>query len=240
MSVLVLQLAGPLQSWGASSRFARRTTEPAPTKSGVIGLLAAAQGRSRTEELHGLVTLRFGVRIDQPGTPLRDFQTAHRFTTGEALPVSDRFYLADAVFVAAVESDDGDLIEDLHRAVREPGFLPYLGRRSCPPARRVDLGFHHDRTLSEALQQEPWRAAPWYQRRHRNEASVTLTLLEEATSADGPVDTLRDQPISFDPLHRQYALRGVRNRSCTVANPACRAVRAAIPNHDPTSVLGGA
>ncbi|HLU98199.1 MAG TPA: CRISPR-associated protein Cas5, partial [Thermobifida alba] len=39
MSVLALLLAGPLQAWGASARFARRTTEHAPTKSGVIGLL---------------------------------------------------------------------------------------------------------------------------------------------------------------------------------------------------------
>ncbi|MEU9891036.1 type I-E CRISPR-associated protein Cas5/CasD [Sphaerisporangium sp. NPDC051011] len=239
MSVLLLQLAGPLQSWGASSRFARRTTEPAPTKSGVIGLLAAAQGRPRTDLLHGLVDLRFGVRIDQPGTPLRDFHTAHRFTTDEALPVSERFYLADAVFVAAVESDDSDLIENLHQAVRNPHFLPYLGRRSCPPARRIDLGAHHNRTLSEALQQEPWLAASWYQRRRRDQATVSLTILEEATPADGPVDTLRDQPISFDPLHRQYALRGVRNRSCNVNNPAFRAPRAAVPDHDPTSVLGG-
>ena len=42
MSVLLLQLAGPLQSWGAASRFARRSTENAPTKSGLVGLLAAA------------------------------------------------------------------------------------------------------------------------------------------------------------------------------------------------------
>ena len=51
MSVLLLKLAGPLQSWGSSSRFARRGTEIAPTKSGVIGLLAAAKGMRRTEPL---------------------------------------------------------------------------------------------------------------------------------------------------------------------------------------------
>lgn len=82
MSVLLMQLAGPLQSWGASSRFARRSTEPAPTKSGVIGLLAAALGRARSADLTDLAALRFGVRVDQRGTPLRDFHTAHRFTSG--------------------------------------------------------------------------------------------------------------------------------------------------------------
>ncbi|MBB2910401.1 CRISPR system Cascade subunit CasD [Streptosporangium becharense] len=233
MSVLLMQLAGPLQSWGASSRFARRSTESAPTKSGVIGLLAAAQGRQRSDDIGDLTELRFGVRVDQRGTLLRDFHTAHRFVSGEALPVSERFYLADAVFVAAVEGEP-ELIDELHRALRDPVFMPYLGRRSCPPARPVDLGVHHERTLEQALEREQWRAARWYQRRHRNDARIDLEVLLEAAAEDGPVDNLRDQPISFDPLHRQYALRGVRRGSVKVSNPAVR------PDHDPTSVLGGA
>ncbi|WP_155358476.1 type I-E CRISPR-associated protein Cas5/CasD, partial [Acrocarpospora macrocephala] len=158
MSVLLMQLAGPLQSWGASSRFARRTTESAPTKSAVVGLLAAALGRLRSDDISDLSGLLFGVRVDQRGTLLRDFHTAHRFVSGDAMPVSERFYLADAVFVAAVEGEK-DLIEQLHQALRRPTFLPYLGRRSCPPTRPIDLGVHHDRTLEEALRQEEWRAS---------------------------------------------------------------------------------
>ncbi|GHE45737.1 type I-E CRISPR-associated protein Cas5/CasD [Streptosporangium violaceochromogenes] len=233
-----MQFAGPLQSWGASSRFARRTTEPAPTKSGVIGLLAAALGRARTDDPADLVALRFGVRVDQPGTPLRDFHTAHRFVGGSAMPVSERFYLADAVFVAGVEGES-DLIEKLRRAVRAPVFPPYLGRRSCPPARPVDLDVLHDLTLKDALDREPWRAARWYQRRHGREPSIRLEVREDAVAGDGPVDTVRDRPISFDPLHRRYALRGVRQRWVTVPNPAHRAP-ATVPAHDPVSVLGGA
>ncbi len=141
MSVLALLLAGPLQAWGSSARFARRTTENAPTKSGVLGLLAAAQGRDRTADLSDLAELRFGVRVDQEGVRIRDYQTAHHADTEDAMPVSHRFYLADAVFVAAVEGDD-DLIGELHRAVRRPVFLPYLGRRSCPPSRPVDIGVY--------------------------------------------------------------------------------------------------
>ncbi|WP_063806154.1 type I-E CRISPR-associated protein Cas5/CasD, partial [Streptomyces kanamyceticus] len=123
MSVLALQLAGPLQAWGASARFARRTTENAPTKSGVIGLLAAAQGLERTADLTALTALRFGVRIDQPGTRIRDFQTAHHPDTGQAMPISDRYYLADAVFVAALEGT-ADLIAELDAALRCPHYLP--------------------------------------------------------------------------------------------------------------------
>ena len=74
---LPLVLAGPLQAWGSSSRFARRGTENAPTKSGVVGLLAAALGRERTADVSDLAALRFGVRVDQPGTRVRDYQTAH-------------------------------------------------------------------------------------------------------------------------------------------------------------------
>ncbi|MCX6907404.1 MAG: type I-E CRISPR-associated protein Cas5/CasD [Verrucomicrobia bacterium] len=41
---LALLLDAPLQSWGFASRFQRRTTGLHPTKSGIVGLLAAALG----------------------------------------------------------------------------------------------------------------------------------------------------------------------------------------------------
>ncbi|SEG93904.1 CRISPR system Cascade subunit CasD [Thermomonospora echinospora] len=233
MSVLLLQLAGPLQAWGASARFARRTTESAPTKSGVIGLLAAALGRERSEDLADLAALRFGVRVDQRGTPIRDYQTAHHFETGRSMPVSERFYLADAVFVAALEGPD-DLIDELHQAVRRPTFLPYLGRRSCPPSRPIDLGVRQVGDVERALEKEIWRASRWYQRRY-GKPSVQLETIVEATAGDGPVDSIRDQPLSFDPHHRRYALRGVRHGHVEVPNPAAPQ----LSDHDPTAVLGG-
>ncbi|MFD0683735.1 type I-E CRISPR-associated protein Cas5/CasD [Actinomadura fibrosa] len=232
MSVLLLQFAGPLQAWGSSARFARRTTEPAPTKSGVLGLLAAALGRPRTADPSDLAALQFGVRVDQRGTLLRDFQTAHDIDTGDAFPVSERFYLADAVFVAALQGPHQQLSELLH-ALRQPGYLPYLGRRSCPPARPIDLALREDLDLEAALVAEPWRASEWHQWRRRNEPEITLEVLIEATGATGRVDMLRDQPLSFDPAHRRYAFRGVRTTTATVPNP-----RATQPvSHDPTSVL---
>src|SRR4051794_18002567 len=117
MSVLLLTLTGPLQSWGSSSRFVRRGTETAPTKSGVLGLLAAAQGRRRTDPLEDLAGLRFGVRIDQPGRLVRDFQTARSLDGRQTMPLSYRFYLADAVFLAAVEGDPA-LLDVLADALR--------------------------------------------------------------------------------------------------------------------------
>ncbi|WP_328914908.1 MULTISPECIES: type I-E CRISPR-associated protein Cas5/CasD [unclassified Streptomyces] len=243
MSVLALRLAGPLQSWGVSARFARRTTETAPTKSGVIGLLAAAQGRERDADLSDLAALRFGVRVDQPGTRIRDFQTAHHAVTGKSMPVSERFYLADAVFVAAVEGEDA-LIDALYAAVRAPVFLPYLGRRSCPPAEPVDLGVRREADLRHVLEDEPWMAAAWYQRRLDREPFPRLTVIVESTPDEDPGDMVRDQPLSFDPRHRRYALRGYRTDTVSVPNPRARggtrrsdAHAELTPAHDPTTQL---
>ncbi|WP_328965730.1 type I-E CRISPR-associated protein Cas5/CasD [Streptomyces virginiae] len=242
MSVLALRLAGPLQSWGASARFARRTTETAPTKSGVIGLLAAALGRDRSADLSDLAALRFAVRIDQPGTRLRDFQTAHHADTEKAMPVSDRFYLADAVFVAAVAGDD-DLICTLHAAVRAPVYLPYLGRRSCPPQGPVDLGMRETGDPIEALKAEEWQASEWYRKQRRRDPMVTLTILGERTAGSRLGDTLRDQPVSFDPRHRRYTLRSVVSTSADVPNPnfsppaRTRRTPVPMPRHEPEALL---
>jgi CRISPR system Cascade subunit CasD len=241
--VLALQLAGPLQSWGVAGRFARRTTASAPTKSGVLGLLAAALGRARDADLSDLAALRFGVRIDQPGTRVRDFQTAHHATTGRSMPLSERYYLADAVFVAAVEGHSA-LVEELYNAIRTPHYLPYLGRRSCPPARPVELGLR-DGSLEDALRAEAWQASRWYMRGDRRE-SVPLDLLIEPDAQDGSAahstDLQRDQPITFDPHHRRYEMRAFRIATAEVANPyrgngSPRRVRA--PEHDPTVLLEG-
>ena len=43
MPTLLLRLAAPMQAWGIASNFDTRKMALAPTKSGVIGLLAAAR-----------------------------------------------------------------------------------------------------------------------------------------------------------------------------------------------------
>lgn len=208
--VLALRLAGPLQSWGASSRFTRRTTESAPTKSGVVGLLAAATGIERGDDAHlaPLAALRFGVRIDQPGTRIRDFHTAHHGVTGASMPLSERFYLADAVFVAAVEGDH-TLLTGLRDALRTPAYPPYLGRRSCPPAEPVDLGLYEGARLEDVLASVPWQASAWYRRRHRTPQTLTVLRETAAEESAAAADVLRDQPVSFDAAHRRHALRTV-------------------------------
>lgn len=208
MSVLLLRLDGPLQAWGDSSRFTHRRTRSEPTKSGVIGLLAAAQGRRRTEPVEDLAALRFGVRIDQRGRLLRDFQTAIRWTgtKKESMPLSYRYYLSDAVFLAGVEGD-AELVGGLDEAVRSPVFPLYLGRRSCPPSELpVSLGVH-DTDLETALRQADWLAHESYRRQQGK--TVHLEVVLDVPPGTPDAETVRDLPVSFDPRLRTYGWRDV-------------------------------
>ncbi len=213
MTVLLLRLAGPLQSWGDSSRFARRETRSQPTKSGVLGLIAAAQGRRRTDQIEDLLGLRFGVRVDQPGTLLSDFQTAIRWDTGDVMPLSTRYYLSDAVFVAGLEGA-AEVIATLAGAVRRPQFPLYLGRRSCPVTGRLFLGVV-DEPLDKALAAHPWQAASWYQRQPIDQLEVYV----DALAGDIGSEVARDLPISFDPRRRQYGWRDIDHYPVPVPVP---------------------
>lgn len=193
MSTLLLRLAGPMQSWGTDSKFDVRRTQREPSKSGVIGLVAAALGVSRQDRqaLATLACLRFGVRVDREGTLLRDYHTAHP-EKGSAY-VTNRYYLADAVFVAGLESEDGALLEKMGEALVSPAFPLYLGRRSCPPTGRIFLGIS-PKPLEEALRENAPDSASW--------------LVLDAKAGE-PGGLQRDVPLSFNPNRREYGFRRV-------------------------------
>lgn len=193
MSTLLLRLAGPMQSWGTDSKFDVRRTQREPSKSGVIGLVAAALGISRQDRktLAALACLRFGVRVDREGTLLRDYHTAHP-EKGSAY-VTNRYYLADAVFVAGLESEDGALLEKIGEALVSPAFPLYLGRRSCPPTGRIFLGIS-PKPLEEALLENAPDSACW--------------LVLDAKAGE-PGGLQRDVPLSFNPNRREYGFRRV-------------------------------
>lgn len=148
MPVLLLRLAGPMQSWGTKSRFEVRETGMEPSKSGVLGLLCSALGRSQSEPVDDLRSLTMGVRIIRQGTLRRDFQTAKRIIkAGEATKekkkprendfgdkISERFYLSDADFLVGLESDDVRLLRVLYDALENPKWQLFLGRKSYPPS----------------------------------------------------------------------------------------------------------
>lgn len=136
MSTLLLRLAGPMQSWGTDSKFDERRTGREPSKSGVIGLVAAALGIARQdrEALQTLNGLRFGVRVDREGVLLRDYHIAR--TAKDVAYVTHRYYLSDAEFVAGLESDDRALLAQIAQALQAPAFPLYLGRRSWSAGRQ--------------------------------------------------------------------------------------------------------
>lgn len=197
MSTLLLRLAGPMQSWGTDSKFDVRRTQREPSKSGVIGLVAAALGVSRQDRqaLATLACLRFGVRVDREGTLLRDYHTAHGKTCKkeEAVYITNRYYLADAAFVAGLESEDGALLEKIGEALVSPAFPLYLGRRSCPPTGRIFLGIS-PKPLEEALRENAPDSASW--------------LVLDAKAGE-PGGLQRDVPLSFNPNRREYGFRRV-------------------------------
>lgn len=196
MATLLLRLAAPLQAWGSNSKFNIRSTEREPTKSGIVGMLAAAMGIQRNDDpemLEPLNALRFGVRVEREGKLLRDFHMVHEMTGKKASHVTERFYLSDAVFIAALESDNTEFLEQLEYALKHPVYPLFLGRRSCPPTLPVVLGIRNDELIN-VLKTEP----PVL------EKCESKRIVYESYESGVPV---RDKPVSFSQLHRQYGFR---------------------------------
>ena len=223
MSGLVLRLAAPLQSWGEHSAFADRDTLRFPTRSGLIGLFASAQGMRRGESLSRYDPLRLTVRVDRPGITLSDFHTVGggrarngtvltaeggRRSPATATIVTRRHYLSDAVFVVAVEGED-EVLQPLAAALAKPHWQPYLGRRSCPPDQPLLLRAGAGDPVGDLATKVP---VPRHLRRdpdggvHPGE----LDFVFEGARDDATVMTeLADVPDSFARLDRRYRTRAV-------------------------------
>ena len=257
-AVLLLRLAAPMQSWGDRSAFNRRETRPEPTKSGMVGLLAAALGRHRGADLDDLAGLRCGVRVDQPGTVLRDYHTAgdyrgvpllqagvsakgvQKYTAPpKTTHVTHRFYLQDAVFVAGL-AGERDFLTELARALRRPAFPLALGRRSCPPTQPLVLGVH-DGDLGAVLARQPWQAAEHARRAYRRRHAVPPGSVDLPATLDDEhgTDLAHDLPLSFEPRDRRYSTRRIRHTWLTVptGEPDAEGTTTTDP-HDPFALLG--
>lgn len=159
MHFLVFQLVAPMAAWGDVAVGQYRGSRDAPGESALLGLLAAALGIRRDDEAaHAALRdgYAFAVGTVDPGSLLRDYHTAqvpsrsdlkgrpHRTRRDElAMPkyalntiLSARDYRQGGTWIVAVQPLAGAPHElgRLERALREPRFTLYLGRKSCPPA----------------------------------------------------------------------------------------------------------
>ncbi|PWV65551.1 type I-E CRISPR-associated protein Cas5/CasD [Plasticicumulans acidivorans] len=159
MEFLVFRLYAPLAAWGRVAVGQERPSDPYPSKSAIVGLLAAALGIRREEEA-ALAALAEGygcaLCIDQEGALLRDYHTAQvpsrvalkgrpLLTRRDELAparadlntiLSFREYRCDALARVALWARSGapQPLAALAAALRRPRFALYLGRKSCPPA----------------------------------------------------------------------------------------------------------
>ena len=171
MKSLLLKFSGPLQSWGTDSHFETRHTDYYPSKSAVVGMIAAAFGYRRSadcdEEIAKLNDLDFAVRIDQQGNLLRDYHIAAKYKSNgdfEKNYVTNRYYLEDAIFLVAIGSNNEQLIYDISNALRSPYFQSSLGRKSLPPTADFILGVE-DCGVIQALLTHEWLANKWSKKR---------------------------------------------------------------------------
>lgn len=198
MPTLLLRLVGPMQSWGTTSRFDQRDTGKEPSKSGVIGLVAAALGidRENWTNLEPLTKLSMGVRHDRPGVPKRDYQTAQDIISANRskvhkTAVTTRDYLADAAFLVGLATDDHALLDRIHKALDNPVWPLALGRKAYVPSESVWMpDALLNLPLREALACWPWIATP---RKWEKSPEKLLVSLE---SADGSGVLKMDQPLS--------------------------------------------
>lgn len=215
MAVLLIRLAGPMQSWGNQSRFSHRDTGTEPSKSGVVGLLCAAMGipREDTGSLAKLAGLKMGVRVDRQGIMKEDYHTAQGVVKasgslpkeGEAV-LSHRFYLSDACFLAALQGDN-KLLEQVKESLESPVWQLFLGRKSFVPGIPVYLpdGYMPEvDSLEDALKSYPYLIAGENEQGDRELRTIIEAQYEEG---DG---VRQDQPLSFVSSRRRFTVRHVK------------------------------
>lgn len=160
-SALAIYLDAPLQSWGVSSRFQRRGTESHPSKSGVLGLIAAAMGIDKhspdeASQLAPLAACRFSVfpvaqgenappvlRLEDYHTvgggydrsdPIDKLRISRKASGGVSTTIQTwRYYLEQARFVAVLEGSTS-ILQQAAAALENPVWGVWFGRKCCLPA----------------------------------------------------------------------------------------------------------
>lgn len=222
--VLLIPCVGPMQSWGTRSRFQERDTEREPSKSGVIGMLCAALGRDRNEPVDDLASLTMAVRVDREGKLEKDFQTAQDVavasggTTQNLL--SSRYYLADAAFLVGLEGPI-ERLEKLHKALLNPVWPMFLGRKSYVPSKPFYL---QDGLLPNVSLNAAFSAYPLLIRGEEYEWLLTACnrgndrkIRQVYETEEVSHEVRNDQPKCFALGRREFGQRYVNTRYMEIA-----------------------
>lgn len=225
MMTLLLRLQGPMQAWGTQSRFEHRDTGREPSKSGVIGVICAALGRSRETPVDDLVALRMGVRVDREGQVKLDYHTAgggswrgksygvakSDGSRGDPV-VSRRLYLTDADFLVGLEGDGVEqeaLLHEIDAHLDTPHWLLCLGRKAFVPG--VPPRLPDQPPFGPGLQQgsllDVFKRYPWPEENGKPLPTVRI-VCDDAAGTSGEVR--RDVPVSFAIGKRSFRDRSVR------------------------------
>jgi len=173
---LLCSLYGPMASWGDIAVGEVRPTQGHPTKSAVMGMIAAALGIKRDDESAHIALSEaygFAVRIDSSGGLLRDYHTVQvpppdrgrrYYTRKDEMGVdkhqmntilSSRDYRVDAHYTIALwergENKTPYTLQRVEQALRKPHFTLYLGRKSCPLAKPINPKVLQAENLSHAF-----------------------------------------------------------------------------------------
>ena len=142
---VALKPQGVMQAWGGHTYEDFRHSELIPTRSALLGLLAACLGIDRTDSdrLEALATsVQIAVRMDREPLRITDFHTVMDARKVDGKPnkfpvVSRREYLCDAEYTVLLEirEDAAYDADALRQALEKPVYTPFLGRRSCPISR---------------------------------------------------------------------------------------------------------
>lgn len=222
MKTATIRLTAPLQSYGNQADFNQRTTNYYPTKSAIIGMIAAALGyqrdNSRIEELNKVLV---AVRIEQPGKVMNEFQTVeyHKSPTKTARKLTYRQFLQDAVFVVAIGSDDDQAIDKIVEALKHPKFQLYLGRRSNPPAGPLKIDEFQDKNPVQVLEKLDWQASKWYQKRFPRNKFATRIIADAVLIPGDQVIFTKDKVGSFDQKDRYHKYRAAVEKEVRLENP---------------------
>lgn len=181
---LVFQLYGALASWGDIAVGEHRPSLGHPTKSAMMGLLAAALGIERENDAaHGQLSQQYAIAvcIRASGELLRDYHTVqvpggkrqYASRRDELLMdklnlntiLSQRDYRTDAFYQVAVWAtveEPAYSLPILQQHLQQPVFNLYLGRKSCPVSLPLNPMIKSMMSLKQAFDTYPLaQASPW-------------------------------------------------------------------------------